>query len=185
MVNREKLLAAVHYFAANTINCRLTKLLKLLYFLDFMHFEQTGNSVTGLKYKAWERGPVPAEFWREVHNDPGPDLRAVVRIIEGEINGRPSKKFANIGEPDTSLFTRREKQIMRKLAEEYFRKNAEDMVEATHLEHLPWHQVYEVEGRNGSEIAYPLAWDAALRDDLEKFYREQEEVFRAYEDRPT
>ncbi len=34
------------------------KLLKLLYSLDFCHFKQTGMSVTGIDYFAWEMGLV-------------------------------------------------------------------------------------------------------------------------------
>ena len=33
--------------------------MKLLYFLDFMHFKQTDKSVTGQDYFAWMTGPVP------------------------------------------------------------------------------------------------------------------------------
>jgi uncharacterized phage-associated protein len=57
---REKLAAA--FFAANTKYCGVTKLCKLLYFLDFIHYRQTGRTVTGLEYRAWPKGPVPVAF---------------------------------------------------------------------------------------------------------------------------
>ncbi len=63
---REKLLEAVKYFAANTKYCGLTKLFKLLFFFDFTHFRETGRSVTGLNYQAWQRGPVPADLYGEI-----------------------------------------------------------------------------------------------------------------------
>jgi hypothetical protein len=31
------------------------------------------------------------------------------------------------------------------------------MVEETHLENLPWHQIYEVEGRKQASIPYRMA----------------------------
>jgi len=54
--HREKLLNAIIYMANNKMFCGKTKLLKLLYFLDFKHFKQTAKSVTGLDYYAWEKG---------------------------------------------------------------------------------------------------------------------------------
>ena len=50
--HREKLINAIIYFAQNTKYCGKIKLFKLLYFLDFWHFKQTGKSVTGLDSQA-------------------------------------------------------------------------------------------------------------------------------------
>jgi len=43
---RQKLIQACVYFAANTQGCGKVKLFKLLYLLDFAHFRETGRSVT-------------------------------------------------------------------------------------------------------------------------------------------
>ena len=53
------MLNAIIYMANNTMFCGKTKLLKLLYFLDFKHFNQTAKSVTGLDYFSLEKGTVP------------------------------------------------------------------------------------------------------------------------------
>jgi uncharacterized phage-associated protein len=175
-VNREKLLAAVQFFATNTINCRLTKMMKLLYFLDFMHYEQTGLPVTGLAYYAWQRGPVPRDFYSEVRNDPQPDLRSKVTLHNETVGEHDAVRFSAVGQPDLSIFTRREIQILEQLARQYMRARAQDMVEASHLEHLPWHQVWEVEGREMAEIPYDFAVDEAIREPLKEFIDEQEEL---------
>ncbi len=52
-----RLYNACIYFLKNTKYCYKTKLFKLLYELDFKHFELTGSSVTGQKYVAWQFGP--------------------------------------------------------------------------------------------------------------------------------
>ena len=83
--SREKLINAVLYFSQNTKFCGKTKLMKLLYFLDFMHFKQTGKSVTDLDYFAWEQGPVPKEFFEEINNTPKEDLNAIITI---KVRGR-------------------------------------------------------------------------------------------------
>ncbi|WP_423905919.1 hypothetical protein [Candidatus Spongiihabitans sp.] len=38
---------AIAYFSRNTKYCYTIKLFKLLYFLDFEHYRQTGSSVAG------------------------------------------------------------------------------------------------------------------------------------------
>ena len=64
--NKEKLINSIIYFLQNTENCKKTKLVKLLYFLDFTHFKDTGRSVTGLSYKAFPLGPYPEKLGKKI-----------------------------------------------------------------------------------------------------------------------
>ncbi|HEV7681080.1 MAG TPA: Panacea domain-containing protein [Pyrinomonadaceae bacterium] len=59
----------------------MTKLFKLLYFLDFEHYKKTGRSVTGLKYFAWPMGPVPVSLKDEISH-PEEYLKEKVFILE-------------------------------------------------------------------------------------------------------
>lgn len=145
---REKLLHAIIFFVTNTRNCRKTKLCKLLFFLDFGVFRQTGKSVTGLNYFAWPKGPVPKALFEEL-KAPRVDLRAhlLVRELPRDdpdetalgFDIKPRKTF------DDSKFTKRELSFMTTLAEIYRDATADQMVEATHLKGQPWHRVYERE----------------------------------------
>ena len=63
---REKLLNAILFFCDNTKRCNTTKLLKLLSFFDFTHFNQTGYPSLGIEYYAWKHGPVPKNFYEEI-----------------------------------------------------------------------------------------------------------------------
>lgn len=76
--------------------------MKLLYFLDFTHFKQTGKSVTGLDYFAWARGPVPKKLFDELSGKPKPDLAQAVKIVKtGDMQKIvPRQKF------DDRYFTR-------------------------------------------------------------------------------
>src|SRR5208337_325611 len=91
---REKLINAIIFFVKNTKNCGKTKIFKLLYYLDFIHFKQTAKSVTGLTYNAFQWGPVPEALFNELENpeddltkhlcfipqlDPQPFLRILVK----------------------------------------------------------------------------------------------------------
>ena len=60
---RQKLLIAIIYFTKNVKKPSKVKIFKLLYFLDFKHFQQTGRNVTNLDYFALEFGPVPLLYF--------------------------------------------------------------------------------------------------------------------------
>lgn len=154
--NREKLIEAVKFFALHTKKLGKTKLYKLLYFLDFTHFRDTGKPVTGLEYFAWPMGPVPVELQNEFPN-PSADWDGnctfkKVRTQAGEMLAvNATSTF------DGTYFSKRELRIMSELANEFKDSTAEQMVERTHLENLPWHQIYEVEKRKQAPIPYDMS----------------------------
>ena len=160
---REKLLHAIIFFTKNTNRCFKTKLFKLLYFLDFGIYRETGKTVTRLQYFAWPQGPVPRDLFEELKS-PKQDLTAAVVLREADLadpdeyDGRlrftPRKGF------DQSLFTARELRIMAALAEIYRDATASQMVEVTHLVGQPWHQIFEVDKRQQALIPYELALDS-------------------------
>ena len=154
---RLKLLNAIIYFSENVMWPGKVKLFKLLYFLDFIHFEQTGRSVTGLTYNAWPKGPVPEDLndeWKK----PSPDFNKHVTRINHELKTgkvrqaiRPKKAFR------PEIFTERELALMNSLAKRHFRDTADDMSDASHFETGPWDEIYKVQGRKQAEIPYELA----------------------------
>ena len=93
--HREKIINAIIYFAKNTKYCGKTKLLKLLYFLDFFHFKQTGKSITGFEYFAWNMGPVPKVLFEELSGNMKPDMKNAIEDlpVEGFQQIKPKKKF--------------------------------------------------------------------------------------------
>jgi uncharacterized phage-associated protein len=160
---REKLLQAIVYFAHHTKNLGKTKLTKLLYFLDFIHFRQTGKSVTGLDYYAWDFGPVPRDLWQEL-SDPETmpdDLKRVIAIqpIPTQRGGE-LQKIAPRKEFDPKFFSPREIKILSTVAEIFAEANAEDMVEASHLKNQPWDKTVKGKGK-GEYIDYLLAVDGS------------------------
>lgn len=64
-LRREKLEQAILYFVTHPEIRQLgkTKLMKLLYYADFDHFEQYDDSITGARYRRLEHGPVPDDAW--------------------------------------------------------------------------------------------------------------------------
>ena len=155
---REKLTEAIVYFAKNTELCGKTKLMKLLYFLDFIHFRQTGKSVTEMDYYAWDRGPVPRDLWRELSNPEtmADDLRRAVAVwpVETADNKTlelitPRRKF------NERFFSPRELQILEEVAFTFKEAPAALMVESAHLPRQPWDLTCREKGR-GQRIDYML-----------------------------
>lgn len=176
---REKLINAIIYFATNTEFCGKTKLMKLLYFLDFKHFKETGKSVTGILYDAWEMGPVPVPVFDELSGDMQPDLAAAVRVITRDKLQQiiPRQKF------DGKYFTKREKRLLEELVFIFKDAKADDMVESTHLYNAPWDKTKKEKGLK-QRIDYFLALDdtpeSLSREDACDRVRERHEMYRVF-----
>ena len=155
--HREKLINSIIFFADNTKYCGKTKLLKLLYFLDFYHFKQTGKSVTGLDYFAWNMGPVPTELFEELSGRMNPDMKAAINDLpeEGFQQIQPRKSF------DPQYFSNKEKRLLEDIAFIFKEAKAETMVESSHLNNEPWDKTLHEKGEL-KKIDYMLALDSEI-----------------------
>jgi uncharacterized phage-associated protein len=158
---RKKLINAIIYFAQNTEFCHKLKLMKLLYYLDFWHFKETGKSVTGLNYKAWKMGPVPPQLYHEIEPENNPsDIQESLSIENEEFengNGRflkivPRKEF------NEKIFSQRELEILEKVALVFKDAKANEMSDCTHLKNSPWYKTKKEKGES-AWIDYLLALD--------------------------
>lgn len=190
-IYRRKLLNAVLYFAKNTKRVNLSKLSKLLYFLDFVHFKQTGYPSVGLRYYAFERGPVPRDFWAEIKDGNVPkDFKGKLALIP-KLDALPPYdkeiEVRAIEKPDLSVFTPREIKIIEDLGFTYKEASARDMSEVTHLTNQPWDVTIKKSGRN-KPIDYLLSIDkqsAVSLDDATDSLKEHFEVVRNFGIEPT
>lgn len=181
-IYRKKLLNAVLFFARNTNHLNVTKLSKLLYFLDFSHFKQTGYPSIGLRYHAMRQGPVPKDFWLEVKEGNVPeDFKGKVAIIpkKGEqVPGYKELEFRAVVTPDLSVFTPRERKILENLAFIFKAAKAADMSEVSHLPKQPWDITMKKCGEN-SPIDYLLGIDDKSEISLEEAKESLKEYFEA------
>lgn len=165
---------AIIFFAKNTKFLGKVKLFKLLYFLDFEHFKETGRPVTGMDYHAWKMGPVPVVLYEEV-DAPEPDLADKVEFSEVRTRNGAMLVVKPVAEFDDSHFTRRELRILQALSEEFRDTKSDDMIEETHLENQPWHKVYVVEGKKQQQIPYELALRSQELEDMRAVIAERRE----------
>lgn len=176
---REKLINAIIFFATKTRFLGKTKLCKLFYFLDFEHYKETGRSVTGMEYFAWKMGPVPVALFQEVEM-PESDMADKVEFTEKQTRNGKMLTVNPIGVFDDSHFSKRELRIMNSLAKEYANTQAEDMVEATHLENQPWHKIFVEEGKQQKLIPYELALRKQELEIMHEVISEREELVQHF-----
>ncbi len=110
------------------------KLYKLLYYVDFDHFEyqESMSPITGEEYKAWPMGPVPQNF---------PEVMAKM-VEDGQIErtsvdsgwGNPTEVFTATEAPDCSVFSEDEKFILNRVIEKYGNLNGKQLEILTHAE---------------------------------------------------
>ena len=119
---REKLLNAIAYFVGNTKYCHTLKLFKLLNFLDFEHYRQTGRSVTGLSYHAFSSDPLARALYDEIKEETEDEIPAWgvkktlvgIKIFDG-ITEVLIHEFTTNNDFDETYFTPRELEIMGRL----------------------------------------------------------------------
>jgi uncharacterized phage-associated protein len=179
---REKLINAIIYFVQNTKHCHTLKLFKLLNFLDFEHYRQTGRSVTGQRYVAWKQGPAPNALWHELQKGGGKDFQRAILLV-AEKDDLTEKLLRRELKPKTSfdkkIFTKRELAIMERLAFFFADLKAENMSDFSHKQGLPWKTVFGKGEGEGKEIpislalkAEPIDKNTPTIDDDELKYRE-------------
>ena len=190
-IYRKKLLNAVLFFASYTKRVNLGKLSKLLYFLDFIHFNQTGYPSIGLKYYTFEKGPVPKDFWLEIRDADVPeDFKGKIGLIRRTDDFAPNYKEVEIRaleKPDLSVFTQREIEILDDLAFVYKEATASDMSEVTHLPKQPW-DITKREKGNNKPIDYLLSIgeeSAVSTEDAADTLKEYFEVVHNFGIEPT
>ncbi|MBF0457532.1 MAG: SocA family protein [Nitrospirae bacterium] len=156
--HREKMINAIIYFVTKTKFCGIAKLCWLMYYLDFLHFKETGMSVTDMDdYLAGKFGPVPSSLHRELSNDAlNPDMKENISIR----TANNFKVIQAIKEFDNQYFTKRELRILEKVALLFHEVKVRDMVDEAHLPNHPWDTTIQNEGL-WAKIDYMLALDGS------------------------
>jgi len=181
-----KALNAILYFARNVKHPTITKILKLLYLLDFMHFKETGRPVTGQKYYAWDLGPVPKDIYFRINNLKKEDEWYNSLVLNKEVIDEVSDKRIHMvlarKKPDLSVFTKREKKLLEQIAYIFKNVRPKDISDYSHLKNHPWDITINEKGEK-AEIDYLLAIDDSApltKEEAEELYKEIEEVWEKF-----
>lgn len=137
----DKMAAIVSYFAANASNLYKTKLNKLLFYADFVHYYLHGNSISGSRYVHLPYGPVP-----DGYED---TLEALQHYGVVDISEQNSAEVITGGDNSTVDFlTPEEQKTLEWVTKAYGYMSASQLTELSHRE-----KAYR-NTRTGEEIAY-------------------------------
>lgn len=158
MLTIPKLKAILLYFTNFTDTKYLgkVKLMKLFYFLDFMHLKAYGSPVTYDSYINMEHGPIPSSIKNLVDTSADdidssilsdtikcerPEFTKMCRIL-------PTREFT---ESDKKYFSENELDILQKVCQRFGDKNTKHIEDASHNE-AAWKETKLLE-----KIPYTLA----------------------------
>ena len=128
------------------------KLAKLLYYVDFDHFEydESMESVSGDSYKKWKMGPVPDTYMEIVDSLIG---QGKIERVEQDLGLEyPLEIFSAKATADEDLFSNDEKMIIDRVIRKYGSLNGRQLEALTHQE-APY-----IATEPDQEIAYELAF---------------------------
>jgi uncharacterized phage-associated protein len=151
--NFEKFTEMVVFFAEKVKPFK-TKMNKLLFYADFIMFKQSCFSISGVRYKAIDMGPVPNNFqsiFEYLHNNEEID------IITTEFpQGYTGEQFISKADRPfkASLFTVEELDVLEQVSQSFMQTSTNDMNALSHLEE-GWHKNI----KNKSEISYTYAFE--------------------------
>lgn len=151
--NFEKITEMVVYFS-DKLSPFKTKMNKLLFYADFLMFKQSCFSISGMRYKAIEMGPVPINFqsiFEYLANKDEIDI-FTTEFPQGYIgeqfkakNNRPFR---------VELFSENELNVLEKVANVFKPTSTNEMIELSHLE-----EAWKKNEKNKSVISYEYAFD--------------------------
>lgn len=151
--NFEKFTEMVVFFSEQTEPFK-TKMNKLLFYADFLMFKQSCFSISGVRYKAIDMGPIPNNFQSIFEYLANQDDIDIFNIEFS--NGYFGEQFkAKTDRPfKADIFKKEELDVLQKVATTFKNTSTNDIIEFSHLEEA-WKQ-----NESGKRfISYQYAFD--------------------------
>lgn len=131
-----------------------TKMNKLLFYADFLMFKQSCFSISGMRYKAIDMGPVPNNFqsiFEYLSNNKEIDIDTTefpTGYTGEKFKVRENRSF------NAELFSSKELETLEKVASVFKSTSTHDMIELSHLE-----EAWKNNEKAKSEISYEYAFE--------------------------
>jgi len=135
--SEEKLQQVILYFLEHINNVHLgrTKLMKLLYFVDFDHYEAHGQSITGATYRRMPHGPYPQDAEKLIKKM---EKASLLREVKVNHKGYTQHRLLTLkAKFDPAKFSGAELQTLERVASDWADATAAQIEAATHRE-APW-----------------------------------------------
>ena len=149
----EKFTEMVIYFSQK-LEPYKTKMNKLLFYSDFLMFKQSCFSISGVRYKAINMGPVPNNFesiFEYLANENDIDIfytQFPQGYIGEQFKARKNRPF------NQDLFTESELDVLKKVATVFKSTSTNDIVKLSHLE-----DAWKENEKDKSIISYQYAFE--------------------------
>ena len=152
MVSDRKLSELIVYLGQHpgVSNLGLTKLWKLIFFIDARALRDLGDSVTGSEFIKYEHGPVPSrgdKFLKKLIN------AGEVTSAQRSVGGKTLNEIKSARPADGSAFTFEERGLIDAVCAELGRKTAAALSDLSHKE-PSWHYAAMREKLSPELIAY-------------------------------
>ena len=151
-LNKEKVYNMIIFLADNTI--LKTKLLKEMFYADFLFYKENCKSITGLEYCKLPFGPVPDRFETILSKGYQEDIIDYKPVIT------PSKEYYEITSKkkfNKDLFTKEELEVLDKIKKYFKNYNAKEIVEYSHKEKA------FIDTNKCEKISYDYSFDIDLK----------------------
>lgn len=167
-----KIKAILLYFANNTKYLGKIKLMKLFYFLDFVHVKEYGIPVTNDTYYHLEKGPIPSYIMNiveEAFGDGEDSILSDAIRFEKPVGTRMQKVIAKrqFTDNDKEIFTESELEILQSVSKRFADSKMEEIKEASHNE-APWRE---------TQMSQIIPYSLAGMDSDSKFTPEEIELY--------
>ena len=121
---------------------------KLLFYTDFYCYKMTSKGMTGLAYKAIQRGPVPIR-WDRIYSF-YEDIQQEIVHFESGVEGT---RLISPLSPDLSEFSEEELNILETIYQRFKSENATKISDISHNEEA-WQKYVD----NGQMISFDMAF---------------------------
>jgi len=131
----EKLKNMILYLVKHLDGVLKVKLNKLPWYCDFLHFKETSVSITGAQYVRLPLGPVPDHYELIFANMIHEGLLNKSEILYQTKGGeRLGEEYTTLVEPDESLFSEKEVQVMNFIADTFRNYTSTAIKDKSHQE---------------------------------------------------
>jgi uncharacterized phage-associated protein len=140
-------------FFAEQLKPYKTKMNKLLFYADFLMFRETGFSISGLRYRAIDLGPVPNNFqsifeYLANHNEVDVFSTPFSNGIGEQFIARKDRKF------NKDVFSEKELDVLKTVAKKFKTTTTSEIIEISHLE-----EAWKKNQKEKKEISYQYAFE--------------------------
>jgi len=151
----EKLKNMILYLVKRLDGVLKVKLNKLLWYCDFLHFKETSVSITGAQYVRLPYGPI-ADNYERIIGIMQPELLDKDEIEFDTEKGIVGEQFTALVEPDESMFSETEIQVMNFVADTFRDYTSTEIMNKSHQE------TAYIKYKDGDIISYEDAKELSL-----------------------